>query len=324
MFTALRHARTAPSAARGAHRPARSWRPAAFALCLCAAWGTAAQADGDILLVKSGDTRLYHEVEEAFQAGLQRLCTNRPTCPETRSVTAAELADANTAAYGLVIMVGQKAARLAQQVSPHTRQMHILISHHDFAEVATCCNKAHALYLEQPLLRQLDFIRFLLPDRRRVAVLLGEHSAHHREELESLGRGTGLDLQFREVTSPDDIGRLLHELRDEADLLLSLPDPSIYNQDTLANILLSTYRNQIPVIGFSRGMVRAGALAALHSTPQTVGREAAEKSLALLGGEQDAKAYPARHDFSINPTVARSLHLQLPTDDDISRRWRDP
>jgi len=209
-------------------------------------------------------------------------------------------------------------------VSPRTRQLHILISQNDFAQVATCCDKAHAIYLEQPLLRQLDFIRFLLPDRRRVAVLLGEYSAHHREELESLGRGTGLDLQFREVASSDDIGRLLHELRDEADVLLSLPDPSIYNQNTLANILLSTYRNQIPTIGFSRGMVKAGALAALHSTPQTVGREAAEKALALLDGEQDSNAYPARHDFSVNPTVARSLHLQLPTDDDMSRRWRNP
>jgi hypothetical protein len=324
MFTVFRHAGMARFPARSASRPLCIRLPAAFALCLLSTLVTAAQADGDILLVKSADTHLYRQVEETFQAELQQLCGTRPTCPTMRSVTADELADIHTAAYHLVVMMGQKAAHLAKKVSPDTRQLHILISHHDAAEVSTGCGNTAAIYLEQPLRRQLAFIRFVLPDLKRVAVLLGDYSAHHRDDLASLARNSGLDLQFRQVESPDAIGRLLHDLHDEADILLSLPDPSIYNQDTLAGILLSTYRNHIPVIGFSRGMVRSGALAALHSTPETVGREAAQKALALLDGKLESNSYPTRYDYSLNHTVARSLHLRLPTEDEMSRRWRNP
>jgi len=300
----------------------RVWLAALFAIGLAAA-ATAAQPAGDILLVKSAGGGLYAQVEKAFLQELNSLCEARPACPGIHSVSADELASIQNVAYRLVILVGQNASRLADKVNPDSLQLHILISKQDFATVRECCGRTLAIYLEQPLLRQLNFIRFLLPERRRIAVLMSDNSAHYKEELASLARGSGIDIDFRVVNNTADIGRLLHELRDEADLLLSLPDPAIYNQNTLTNILLSTYHNRIPVIGFSRGMVKSGALAALHSTPETVGKEAARKSLQLLDGEPTSGFMPSLYDFSLNRTVARSLHLQLPTDAEINERWGD-
>ena len=298
-----------------------------FGICLLAlsllfAPGTRAQQEQNILLVRPEDSALASEVEEAFAKRIQERCKSRPTCPGIHPVAVAGLAAAPKPPPSLMVSLGHEASRAISRIAGDIPQLHVLVSRaqHD-SHVGTAGNRS-AIYLEQPLSRYFELIRFLMPDRTRVGILLSEHTEDLRERLQSLAERMSMDLQIVEVKSGKQIGKQLHSLKDRIDVLLALPDPSIYNRATLATILLTTYRDQIPVVGFSEGMVKAGAIAGIHSSPRNIGIEAADAAFDLLQGTPASTAYPKTFDVTVNRRVASALHIRLPTDTD-TQSWKE-
>jgi ABC-type uncharacterized transport system substrate-binding protein len=115
----------------------------------------------------------------------------------------------------------------------------------------------------------------------------------------------------------------LENVLSDADLLLAVPDPLVFNRSTAQSIFLTTYRYREPVLGYSRSLTRAGALMSLHSSPAQIGRQAAEWiSNAMQGGavRLPPPAYPDYFSISINEQVARSLGKALPPADELERR----
>jgi ABC-type uncharacterized transport system substrate-binding protein len=99
---------------------------------------------------------------------------------------------------------------------------------------------------------------------------------------------------------------------DDADVLLAVADPQVFNSGTVANILLATYRARIPVLAFSPAYVKAGALLSLHTAPDQIGVQTAGIVRGiLLGGAVPAAQYPLDFRVSVNVHVARSLGLTL-------------
>ncbi len=179
-----------------------------------------------------------------------------------------------------------------------------------------------ALYLNQPLARQLDLIRLALPRARRVGVLLGVAPGTRQveEQLAELARERGLRLTSARVDIGDPLFPGLKQVLDESDVLLALADPQIYNSHTIQNILLASFRAKVPMQAFSPAYARAGALLALYSTPEQIGTQVAMLARDALV-EQNGKVRgfgPPQHtqlfEVSVNAHVARSLGLQLDAD----------
>ena len=98
----------------------------------------------------------------------------------------------------------------------------------------------------------------------------------------------------------------------DSDVLLALPDSSVYNSATLRNILLATYRSGIPLIGLSPAYVKAGALCAVFSTPTQIAAQAAMAiqqfwEISALPVAQ----YPQLFEVTVNEQVGRSLGLSI-------------
>jgi ABC-type uncharacterized transport system substrate-binding protein len=169
-----------------------------------------------------------------------------------------------------------------------------------------------AVFLDQPYSRQLNLIRLMLPRGSRVGVLAGSDWDPQVAALAGVARDQRLTL-FREVVNaPRELHPALQRLLGEVDSILALPDASVFNASTLPNVLLTSYRKNQPVFGFSPAYVRAGALAAVFSAPEQNARQAAEMVLrALASGSLPAPQYPRAFWVSINGTVARSLDLKV-------------
>jgi len=293
-----------------------------LALSLLFAPGTPAQQEQDILLVRPADSALITEVEQAFTERLHERCKSRPDCPRIYPVAVTRLTGALKPPPRLMVSLGHEASRAISRMAGDTPQLHVLVSRAEHSSHAGAAGNRFAIYLEQPLSRYFELIRFLMPERTRVGILLSEHTEELRERLQSLAEREGMDLQVVEVKSGKQIGKQLHSLKDRVDVLLALPDPSIYNRGTLATILLTTYRDHIPVVGFSAGMVRAGAIAGIHSSPRNIGIEAADAAFDLLQGAPASTGYPKTFDVTVNRRVASALHIRLPTDAE-TQSWKE-
>jgi len=181
------------------------------------------------------------------------------------------------------------------------------------------------LYLDQPPARQLQLLQLALPGTRRVGVLVGADSTEQAEALAEAARSARLQLQTQTVSSPGELFTALGVLSGQAQALLLLPDASVVNRGTLQSLLLQTYRERLPVVGYSAALADAGAILGLYATPAQLGREAAQLiRTAFRGGE--LRLPPARHpetfSLRINRSVARSLGIVLPAEAELTSRLR--
>lgn len=180
-----------------------------------------------------------------------------------------------------------------------------------------------AVLLDQPFSRQLDLIRLAMPGAKRIGLLMGPETQPRYQAMQSTALERQLRLNALQVERESEIFPALQKLLHESDLILAMPEPSIFNAGTIQMILLSTYRQRLPLVGFSAAYTRAGAVMSLFSTPQQIGRQAADMlRAAMAGGRLPPPQPPNDYLVSINPHVARSLGITLESEQQLLQRLK--
>lgn len=173
-----------------------------------------------------------------------------------------------------------------------------------------------AFVIDQPLSRRLALVRSLLPKASTLSIVLGPDSAFFEEELRREAKAFGFTLNIAEVASEQDLSPVVMPLFDNSDGMLLFYDPVMTSPRAIRFLLYSAYRRQVPVIGYSEGFVKAGAIAAAYSSPQALGCQVAQhfSRKMLLAAEIPARErpifiYPFYYQYRINETVAESLGI---------------
>ncbi len=181
-----------------------------------------------------------------------------------------------------------------------------------------------ALFLDQPLARQLALVRVLLPPLRELGVVYGPASVTRRREVLDAAERFHLFINAHHAASSAEIDDAFLTVLRRSEALLALPDSAVFTRFNVQSLLLTSFRLRRPVIGFSESWVRAGALAAVHTTPSQLGTELGESIAAWLPdrGALPASGTPTRYTLSVNRQVAFSLGLNLPPDAVLQQRLR--
>ena len=219
-------------------------------------------------------------------------------------------------AYGgadLYIAVGMKAATLLASRDIPTLSVFVPKAGYEKLQSASALRMTphSSIFLDQPMERQIALLLAALPDARKVGVL---YSALPPELplLRRLLREKNMQLHEQAVDQVHTLNDALEIVLEESDLLLVLPDAQIYNASTIRNILLTSYRRQVPLIGISQAYVKAGALCAIYSTPMQIAQQAAEAVKQFANSRKlPPSQYPVEFEVSVNTQVARSLEIPV-------------
>jgi len=174
-------------------------------------------------------------------------------------------------------------------------------------------NEHSAIYLDQPMGRQLALIQAALPDRTEIGALASSAAAFELQELRRLLSSGESHLHERLVHAPNELSASLQAIVGESQVLLALPDAEIYNSTTIRNILLTSYRNNVPLIGIAKSYVNAGALSAIYSTAAQIAAQAAQITVRFSDTSHlPLSQYPNDFEVMVNLQVARSLGIRMP------------
>lgn len=175
-----------------------------------------------------------------------------------------------------------------------------------------------AVFLDQPYRRQVAFARIILPQAKIIATALGPNSKHDLGLLEKASEAADFTLKHEQLDSTDNPILKLQPLISTADLFLSLPDKSVFNRVTTKWILYISFRKRIPLIGFTKRYVDAGALAAVFSTSEQIGQQTAELIQTTAGKKRLPPGhYPVYYSVATNQTAARSLRIKIPSEEHL-------
>jgi ABC-type uncharacterized transport system substrate-binding protein len=290
------------------------WRFLLLSLCLFIA-GTCVHAAVAVVIVSSERSAPYVEAAEALISELERSGLSRY---EMLQLSTLEWASAGALRPRIFVALGTEAAQALARGAPGAPVLCALLPRTSFERVLMAGGRKaspqfSALYLDQPLGRQLELIHRALPAARRLGVLWGPESQSQASSLKTQAQASGLEVVEATVGRDESLFSSLKRVLEDADVLLAVADPQVYNSNSVQNILLASFRARVPLVAFSPAYVRAGALFALHVTPTQIGRQAATMARGVLQG----KALPANpvysQDFSVtvNEHVAHSLGLTL-------------
>ena len=179
-----------------------------------------------------------------------------------------------------------------------------------------------AIYAEPAPADQLRLISLLYKRPVRVAAIVSRETGF----LKPLLNGA-INVEIEDYSAGDDINYALNRVGDakvdEAKVLLAMPDRTVYSAENFRNILLSTYRHNQSVIGFSADMVRAGALATTYSNVEHINAQVADLAAEFVAtGELQPPQFPRYFRTIINEGVAKSLSVAV--SDDARKFGREP
>jgi ABC-type uncharacterized transport system substrate-binding protein len=229
--------------------------------------------------------------------------------------------------FDLIITIGTDAARATRFTAGKAPVLNIMTTKDAFESIwgqrKDGSGKVSAVYLEQPADRQLKFINLVLPHNKNCGVLLGNRSSHLSTDLNLAASGTRLELNIVDISVSRKPIDAIRDIIEDNDVILVLPGTDGFTPNVAKWLLYMAYQREIPVIGFSKALVDAGALGAVHTTPEQIGRQAAEivfRAAINSSGKTDkpwrlpSPQYPRYFDVSINGSVARTLKLNLQPD----------
>lgn len=178
-----------------------------------------------------------------------------------------------------------------------------------------------AVFADAAPTAQLQLISAIFDSRVTVGTLLSDASAYLERPLRQAATQAGIELLIEKVAPSADVVRALTRLRG-AQVLLAVPDGTLYTPDTLRSILESTYRRAMPVIGFSAATVAAGTLATAYCTIDDMVADLADWLDDLGNGPLPEPRFARYWRVAVNESVARSLGV--PIDDKVRQLGNHP
>ena len=307
-----------------------------FAVLLIApCLGYAQSGSRTVAVVTSSNDGIYQEVTKSIvnvvagnpsdnvDLSFINLGNNTPTEEPSRLISG----------YDLVVSVGVSATSYIDSLEVRPPLLAVLIPlqtaqslrQSSPASTAKPGQWASAIVLDQPIERQLRLIKLITKGTKSVGILLSPSTGFSVEEIEKLSKLFNLDFYSEVVKPGQSFFRELGYVLDKADIFLAVPDPLIFNRQTAGNLLQSAYRHRVPVIGFAHSHVKAGALAAVYSSPEQIGRHAGEAILEFFSSDEkkiNGIQSPRYFSVAFNRQVERSLGLVMPNEAEIELEIR--
>lgn len=269
---------------------------------------------GEIALILADDSAPYREfagsLQKNLQAGWKIAYTDNNLRPAERQPV------------DLIVTAGSGALRTALAANPKTPILATLLPEYSYQAAlleARAPPPVSAIYLDQPARRQAQLLRLLFPEVRRVGLLVSDQSAPQIASFRSALILQRMQLHSDQASNEQQILPTLENLLARSEVLLAVPDALIYSRSSIRPLLITAYRFQRPVIGFSAALAKAGALAALYSTPAQIGRQAGAL-ISTHGNRLPPPRPPAEYSLTINQSVADAFGLRLPDEADLLQK----
>ena len=262
-----------------------------------------------VFIVYSPDSTLHSDIARKLSENSELKRSDRIV---TRVTTKQEIEDID-ADNDVIISIGRAAIEDTNKDHPKVKKLFIVTDPNKYRLKAAKENAT--LYMTQSYCRQIKLIKLLDPHWKTISILSSQKKPIDNVPIRQCASRYNIRIYSVKTASGENQTNKIKEALSHSDVLLALPDSSIYNSRTVKNILLTSYRHRKPVIAFSKNFVNAGALAAIHSDTQQIAQSAGkiiEKYFDAGGQFERPVNYPDTFDININRQVFRALDIPVP------------
>ena len=273
----------------------------------------------NILLVASKSTPAYVEVLRGVTAQLQE---NQPEAYDFNFIYRPTPADLQTSLPGLdyIVTVGTSAAETTYKLKPEVPVISVLITEDAFSTLAkkhygsvenAFATRVSSVCIDQPVARSIQLAKLIIPGKEEIGIMLGPSSIQKKEWLEGFIKDISMRPKFVAITASDNPIHKIEPVLSRSDVFVPISDSRLINIATAKWILHLSYRHKVPVIAFSKSYLKAGALAAIYSSPADVAQDTVDWFEKYGAGKKGGLYKPNHYSLEFNQSVAANLKVDL-------------
>ena len=213
----------------------------------------------------------------------------------------------------LIVTIGSRAMKQYWHIN--TPRLYAFVTFNTFSQLYTTQPIANdhygIIFLDQPLDRQLDLARKIIPEARVGLLLSSQSTSAASAYLSSQVLAADNNIVVSYVDEKEQLVDQAKLLLNDVDILLATPDAAVWQPSSAKWLLYLAYQQGKPVVGFSEALTRAGTIASVYSEPEQIGRQIAEAIKAFSEGRVDwqKNTGPKYYQHSVNESIANSLGI---------------
>ena len=269
--------------------------------------------------------------QQVFLKAFSKQIINEPTLTLTVITTdKLSISELNKSAPRAIISLNKTASRQLLAIKQGIPVFHALTTLSKAKQYATCLPNCltslpqHRFFiLDQPPIRQIKLIQLVDSSIKDIGVIVTEQSSFFIQPLKEATLKSKLSLNIH-LTQASSVRYQIDDIARSSDIILAIPDSRVYNSSSLSQVLLTSYRHGTPVIGFSKGFMKAGAITGVISSLDQLSQHLAESLIPIEALPLHPRSFIYPRYFSVlsNRAVAKSLNLNFPNDLELASEIR--
>lgn len=219
----------------------------------------------------------------------------------------------------LFIALGESVFQTLLTKNPDSAVLAVLISSQAYGASVDGTPKSRsrnvsAIFAEASPVNQLRLASKLGRGTENIVTFLSPRTAYLKPALQRAASQAGVDLEIVQLQGSESLTRELDQGSSYRGVL-AVPDATLYTPENIRAALITTYRQNQFVIGYSSSFVKAGALATTYSTINDIASQAAEVAREYVDlGRLQGVQYPKYFETTVNDNVAKSLNIIINDD----------
>lgn len=286
-------------------------------LALLAGWALAAQAAGVFIVSRTG-VPAYNDAKSGFiqMAYSLQLQGFNPKSVDLAGTAADDAALAGLKAQNptLVFAVGSYAAKKVREAIPDAWVVYGMVYYPEVEGFVDDPKMVGIASLGPPkALAQL--LKSLGSKTKGLYLIHAEATSRSIPNLISRLNSEGFDAQAKSVASEKDLQAAFESVKDQARLVMLLPDPVTKNPDAIRFVVSQCAAAKIPPVSLSESLVSDGMLCAAYYPPSGIGNQGARVAQAILASGQapaDKLVPPIETATALNKGTASAIGINLP------------
>jgi ABC-type uncharacterized transport system substrate-binding protein len=214
----------------------------------------------------------------------------------------------------ILIALGEPVFQALLAKNPDSAILAVLISSQAFTIAVESAGRARvkpvsAIFAEASPLNQLRLAAKLGRGNENIVTFLTPRSSYLKPILQRAANQAGLELEIVQLQQSESLTQELDQAAAYRGVL-AIPDTTLYTPENIRAALITTYRQNQFVIGYSSSFVKAGALATTYSTIDDIASQTAEVTREYIEtGRLPGAQYPKYFETTVNDNVAKSLNI---------------
>lgn len=278
----------------------------------------AATKNHNIHLIYTHDSKLQSSIAQQITTYLKR----HDGKAQVTHTSPTESNNTNHITPDLIVAIGLDSVKYSNANFINTDTLFIVSNPGKYQITKKSRQEKSLLYMTQSYCTQIRFIKEINRQWTTISYLYNDENLLDRKSIDRCAEQKGMSTYKIHTTRDSSLSADIKNALTNSDLILALPNKTIFNSRSVKNILLTSYRNRKPVIGFSKNFVNAGALAAIHSDAEQIA-DSANKVIDEYYQQNNIFKqkvhYPETFSIAINKQVFRALNIPIPNIEKITQ-----